>query len=70
MGGRGRSSGVGARQLTTDDTQRQREVADIIHEKTLQRANIGEGMGGGVSSPKLLKKCVLRRIYSLTRNRV
>jgi len=57
MGGRGRYSDVGTRQLTIDDAQRQREVADIINEKTIQRAVMREGLGGGVGSPRLLKKC-------------
>ena len=69
MGGRGRSSGVGVRQLTLEDVQRHRIISDIVKEASQQReiiANGDLGQTGLSSSPKLFKKCACCGEYSLT----
>ena len=65
MGGRGRSSGLGSRQSTIDDAQRQNIVSGIIKESKLRRSVISSGGRGGTASPKLLKKCACCGEYSI-----
>lgn len=65
MGGRGRSSGAGFRQMTIDDAQRQHAISDIIRESTKLREAIGGGVGGGAASPQLYKKCACCGEYTI-----
>jgi len=71
MGGRGRESGVGMRQLTIEDAERQQAVSDIIREKTQRRAIIdgSSGGNGGIGgSPTLMKKCACCGEYTIPVN--
>jgi len=68
MGGRGRDSGRGPRQLTIDDAQRQLRVFETIKEYEQKRSEM-EGAGGGVGgvgdTPILMKKCVCCGEYTI-----
>ena len=66
MGGRGRSSELGIRQITIGDAIKQREIADIILESTKKRVGlIGSGISGGGGIPRLLKKCACCDEYTV-----
>jgi rRNA maturation protein Nop10 len=68
MGGRGRDSGIAVRQLTIEDAQRYRQIADIIQEGTQRRLSTENGVGGGSggsTSPRLLKKCMCCGEYTI-----
>lgn len=65
MGGRGRDSGLGARQLTISDALRQHTISDIIQESNAQRAAlIGSGFDGS-ESPRLFRKCACCGEYTI-----
>jgi rRNA maturation protein Nop10 len=65
MGGRGKDSGLRARQLTINDTLRQHTISDIIEKSAAQRAAmVGSGIGGGASL-RLLKKCACCGEYTI-----
>ncbi|MCL2398503.1 MAG: hypothetical protein FWC91_02005 [Defluviitaleaceae bacterium] len=68
MGGRGKSSGLGVRQLTLDDGQRQHMISEIVKDASQQRTimeNRGFGQAGRSSSPSLFKKCACCGEYTL-----
>ena len=71
MGGRGRNSGLVARQLDMNDMERQRTVADIIQNSNQLRAqleNMGVAEGGVPVLPEILKKCACCGEYTLPVN--
>jgi len=69
MGGRGRSSGVGARQLTIQDALIQSNISEIIKESTAKRESlISSNGGGGAASPVLYKKCACCKEYTIPAN--
>lgn len=67
MGGRGRNSGVGNRQLTIANAQRQNQIFDIIQKSSKLREKISEAKGieGNSTATQFLKKCVCCREYTL-----
>jgi len=67
MGGRGRSSGVGARQISINEAIRLHEVSEIILESQKKREGLlGNGVSGGNAAPRLLKKCACCGEYTIT----
>jgi len=66
MGGRGRSSGVGVRQLTIEDALFQNMIHEIIQEGISKRESMGDSGGGvGAGSPALYKKCACCGEYTI-----
>ena len=66
MGGRGRSSDLGARQITIHDAIKQREIADVILECTKKREGlIGNDVSTGGGNPRLFKKCACCGEYTI-----
>ena len=66
MGGRGRSSGLGPRQITIYDEVRRREIGDIILESDKRREYLaGDCKNSGSTSPELLKKCACCGEYTI-----
>ena len=69
MGGRGRDSGIGARQITLEYVAEQNLIASIISTSADRRKKLLEGgSGGGAESPILLKKCTCCREYTIPAN--
>jgi hypothetical protein len=67
MGGRGRSSGLGKRQYSTDDEFMRKEISGIIDDsKRIREALIGKaGISSGSGLPQLLKKCACCGEYTI-----
>ena len=67
MGGRGRNSGVGTRQITINEVIRQHEISEIILESKNKRDRLfANGVSGSNAAPRLLKKCACCLEYTLT----
>ena len=68
MGGRGRSSGLGARQMTIEEVQNHHRIIKIVQESAQRRKDIENGGGVGSSSgtsSRLLRKCMCCGEYTI-----
>jgi len=67
MGGRGRDSGVGARQTTLEESIRQQMVTAVIQKSLKLREALGGQVGGSIAgTPQLFKKCACCGEYVLS----
>lgn len=66
MGGRGRSSGLGARQVTMEHMMKQSRITDILQASQMSRNLMTEsGSAGGGAALPIFKKCVCCREYTI-----
>jgi hypothetical protein len=70
MGGRGRDSGLGSRQITLDNITERNIISDIISASAERRKLMSDGGAGvgGAGSSILLKKCACCGEYTIPVN--